>query len=407
MVLLKLIFALASVADALRVIQADIWKPDNGTLLAKRQEDPFSALLTQAPDKSLYWINITMGTPGQPQSLQLDTGSRQLWVPATGSSLCSDTAVDCSGLGSFDKSKSSTFSDTGQSQTIGFLDGDSVTGNWFYDTVHVGGEAITSQLAVLATTGTGATEGVLGIGFPASYPTINHNMAAQDLIASNSYSLWLDSLDSSTGTILFGGLNTAKFSGTLKKIPVLGTGDGSSTFNDPIVELTRVATLNGNTRTVQTASGFSQQAYLDSGTPLTILQKPLADIIMAVMGASYYPAGSTNGNTIIPCSQANSALSINYHFSNTVTGPTINVPISELVLQTLGSLNGVQMCQFGIYVSENNAFPTIMGDTFLRSAYVVYNLDKNRIGLAQTVFNSGPANILEIGPAGIPVGVVV
>ncbi|KAK5120814.1 hypothetical protein LTR85_005881 [Meristemomyces frigidus] len=406
---------MALAASAQRVVMADIWKPQlatNGTILgtnetlSKRQ---FNSILTQKPDRSLYWINITMGTPGQPQALQLDTGSRGLVVPSTGSSICSSTLIPCSVLGSFDSSKSSTFDDTDQSTTEGFGDGGSVTGDWFYDTVHIGGQAVTSQLAVLGTSGTGISEGVLGIGFPASYPTINHNLAAQGIIASNSYSIWLDELSAASGTILFGGLNLAKFVAPLLKMPVVGgttNSDGSVSYNQPTVELSRVATLQGSTRTVQTASGYFENAVLDTGTTLTVLQKPLADSIISAMGAQYYPSTATSGNIIIPCSAASSDLSINFHFSNPITGPTVNVGIAELVLQDLGAVNGVEMCLFGIYsAAASDNLPTIMGDTFLRSAYVVYDLDTNHVGMAQTVFDSGTADILEIPESGIPVGV--
>ena len=46
----------------------------------------------------------------------------------------------------------------------------------------------------------------------------------------------------------------------------------------------------------------------------------------------------------------------------------------------------------------------MLGDTFLRSAYVVYDLDNNEISLAQTDFNSASDNIVEItnGTNGVP-----
>ncbi|KAK5726310.1 hypothetical protein LTR17_012839 [Elasticomyces elasticus] len=391
---MKTFFVLAgllasTLTTAQRVVLADIWKPDleltNGTILgsnatlSKRQ---FNSVLTQKSDRSLYWINVTIGTPGQKQSMQLDTGSSSVLVPATGSGLCR------------------------QSTTVGFVDGGSVTGNWFYDTVRVGGKAIKSQLSVLGTSGSGLSEGVLGIGFPASYPTINHNLAAQGVIASNSYSIWLDSLSSSSGTILFGGLNTARFVAPLKKIPVLGStnADGSVSYNLPSVALTRVATLQGSTRTVQTPSGYSEPAMLDTGTPVTILQQSLADAVIAALGASYYPSGSTSGNAVIPCAAASNSQSINFHFSGT-SGPTINVPISQLVLANLGTVSGVAWCQFGIYgAADSQNLATVLGDSFLRSAYAVYDLDHHQIGLAQTLHNGGAANIMEIGANGIPIG---
>ena len=45
-----------------------------------------------------------------------------------------------------------------------------------------------------------------------------------------------------------------------------------------------------------------------------------------------------------------------------------------------------------------------MGDTFLRSAYVVYDLTNNEISVAETNFNATSSNIQEIasGTSGVP-----
>ena len=44
----------------------------------------------------------------------------------------------------------------------------------------------------------------------------------------------------------------------------------------------------------------------------------------------------------------------------------------------------------------------VLGDTFLRSAYVVYDLYNNEISLAQTNFNSTTDNIMEISNSSVP-----
>ena len=387
-------------AVAQRVIVADIYKPTtspHNNITARA--DLFAARLTQKPDKSMYWINITIGTPGQPQSLQFDTGSRQSWVPATRSSLCSASLVNCGELGSFDKSASSTFDGTGQSTSVSYSDGTGASGDWFYDTVHIGGQAVTKQLTIMATTGSGVQEGVLGVGFPASYPTVNHNLADRGVIPSNKYSVWLNSLDAASGTILFGGLDLSKFVAPLKRIPVIGSG------NQPTVELSRVTTVKGILTTVQTARGYSEPAILDTGTTLTVLPNLLATIIINAMGAQYYPSSATSGTSIIPCSQSINQLSINFHFGSAL-GLMINVDISQMVLQDLGELNGIEMCQFGIYASDGS-YPTTLGDSFLRSAYVLYDLDANRIGLAQAIVSGGVvADVVEVPESGVLAGVV-
>jgi hypothetical protein len=60
--------------------------------------------------------------------------------------------------------------------------------------------------------------------------------------------------------------------------------------------------------------------------------------------------------------------------------------------------DGQQACNFGI--SPSPGATAILGDTFLRSAYVVYNLETNEIAIAQTVFNSDSSNIVEFNSDG-------
>jgi hypothetical protein len=385
LIVLALQFLLTS---AQRVIKADLWKPSHLTPqdLVPRQ-DPFTALLTQKPDKSMYWINITIGTPGQGQSLQLDTGSRNLWIPASGSAICSSSLVDCASLGSFDKIASSTYETSGQSNTISYGDGSSATGILCSDIVRVGGQAISNQLATLATQGTAIHQGVLGLGWPASYPTVNHNLAAQGLIPSNQFSLWLNDVDAATGTILFGGIDRSKFVAPLVRVPLVGS-------NLPAVTLTRITILDGRSSTVVSPTGYYKTVILDTGTSLTVLPNAIASKIVNAMGAQYYPTGATSGTTIIPCSQKNENISLNFHFGGS-TGPTINVDISQLVLRYLAPLNSVDMCQFGLYGSDGS-YPTTLGDSFLRSAYVVYDVQDGQIGLAQSVLSGGGSDVVEL-----------
>lgn len=107
----------------------------------------------------------------------------------------------------------------------------------------------------------------------------------------------------------------------------------------------------------------------------------------------------------VPCVLASQDRAVDFTFS----GIKISVPFNEIVLPSNGPDglglhfdDGKPACVFGI--APSNGGPSVLGDTFLRSAYVVYDLAHNQISLAQTNFNSTTDNIKEIeeGPAGVP-----
>ncbi|KAE8160386.1 aspartic peptidase domain-containing protein [Aspergillus tamarii] len=84
-------------------------------------------------------------------------------------------------------------------------------------------------------------------------------------------------------------------------------------------------------------------------------------------------------------------------------GPVIRVPFSELAVPWLDDngyyqklSNGQDACVFGVVPITDDS-PILFGDTFLRSAYVVYDLDQQQIAIAPTRYNSEDTNIVEIG----------
>lgn len=111
---------------------------------------------------------------------------------------------------------------------------------------------------------------------------------------------------------------------------------------------------------------------------------------------------------VLPCYLASYGATLDYQFGG-ASGPTIRVPVSEVILPlvlTNGATpkysNGQAICQFGIEPAGTD--PILLGDTFLRSAYVVYDLANNQISLAQTNFNANSSSVQEIvaGANGVP-----
>lgn len=87
-------------AAAPRVVAYDFQKVSRPVRrLRKRAGDPVNVQLFNDA-QNMYQINITLGSPGQDFIVQLDTGSSDLWVPSSDSSLCQQNPAGCKEFGS-------------------------------------------------------------------------------------------------------------------------------------------------------------------------------------------------------------------------------------------------------------------------------------------------------------------
>jgi hypothetical protein len=210
--------------------------------------------------------------------------------------------------------------------------------------------------------------------------------------------------DEDTGSILFGGVDTSKYTGSLIGLPIQTDGDtgGLTSFTVAFTSLS----LKDSTGSVKlTNEKIAVPAILDSGTTDTILPDDLAMDILSGIGAI---TDDTYG-WVVPCDLANNKATFTFGFGGS-KGPAIDVPLSEFVLPLtddndvpLTFDDGSQACSFGIEAAQGR--PILFGDTFLRSAYVVYDLETNQIALAQTDFSSKSPNIKEFNKDGSIPGV--
>jgi hypothetical protein len=143
-----------------------------------------------------------------------------------------------------------------------------------------------------------------------------------------------------------------------------------------------------------------QSALLDSGTALTVVPQ---DVFTSL--ANYFGAvlNSKIGAYIVPCNLGYGTLDFGFGGAG---GPIIGVPFSELAVPITNSNgdvltydDGSTVCQLGLDIADDSG-GVILGDTFLRSAYVVYDLGRKQIGIAQTRFNVTTSNVKSISPSG-------
>ncbi|OTB17560.1 hypothetical protein K445DRAFT_311052 [Daldinia sp. EC12] len=401
----------ASVARA-QVVQWDIHRRQTETKLTRRQDGTVTEVITNEKLKGGYFASCTVGTPGQNLTLQLDTGSSDIWVPSSSSSVCQQTSNSqgCT-LGSFDESDSKSFSVVGENEfSISYVDGSHSKGDYIAETFEIGGATLTNLTMGLGIN-TDIPYGLVGVGYVASeaivdstrstssaYDNLPLLMQKQGLIATNAYSLWLNDLDASTGSILFGGIDTEKYHGDLTRINIYKD-SRSGVFSSFTVALTSVE-ASSSSGTDSLAAEFPIPVILDSGTTFSYLPTELAEQIWQEVGAVYYDEVSL---ALLPCDMENSQGHFSFGFGGS-GGPVINVTMDELVLPlTSGSRSiplpdgpnaGQAACQFGIQNFSSSSTSFLLGDTFLRSAYVVYDLVNNEIAIAPTDFNATTSNVV-------------
>lgn len=352
-------------------------------------------------------MNATIGTPPQELRLHLDTGSSDLWVNAPSSKLCLLRSAPCEFAGTYTANSSSTYEYVGSYFNISYVDGSGANGDYVSDTVSIGTQKLDRLQFGVGYSSTSA-QGILGIGYEVNevqvgraqkpaYRNLPTEMVEAGLIQSPSYSLWLNDLDANRGSILFGGVDSGKYSGQLQTLPIQTR---SGVYAEFLVTLTGLAL---GTAPISNATALA--VLLDSGSSLTYLPDATVQAVYAAVGAQY---DADEGAAYVPCSLANDTRSLTFSFSS----PTIAVEMNELVLDlvTAGGQrptfqNGATACLFGI--APAGAGTNVLGDTFLRSAYVVYDLQNNQISLAQTRFNSNSSKVEEITAASVPGATVV
>ncbi|KAI1408202.1 aspartic peptidase domain-containing protein [Hypoxylon sp. FL1857] len=405
----------ADAASSQRVIPVSFSKP-KGTLPAlHKRAGTYSQELNNNLTGGGYYAQVTVGTPPQTVDLIVDTGSSDVWILDSDANLCKSTSMQnyygyC--LSTYDPSKSSTYSVVSDNTfSIQYVDGSGAEGDYIKDNFSIGGADIEALQMGLAENST-INSGLLGIGFAANvvartpYPNIMNLFQDQDLIAIQAYSLYLDDLYAETGTILFGGLDTDKFIGELKTVDIQP--DRSGNYSSFTVALTSLS-ITADNGTVTNYSRTAVPVILDSGTTLTYVPESMASRIFRAFDAVDDTSGT--GLVFVNCDYLsdNKNLTFDFQFGGN-DGPVVRVPIDEMVLNNVDgyvelglnvpSLPFDNVCSLGLQPSSDYY---LLGDTFLRSAYVVYDLTNKQIGLAQANLNSTESNILEITQAsGIP-----
>ncbi|KAK9457075.1 aspartic peptidase domain-containing protein, partial [Dipodascopsis uninucleata] len=346
----------------------------------------------------LYYANVSVGTPAQDLRLLIDTGSADVWFQTSENPFCETDTDPCAISGQFNYDESSTY-DPIENVTfsIHYADKTYARGVYARDTFEIGGAVIDNYIMGVCFEGN-STQGIMGIGYNTDesiassgtvYKNVPQRLVDSGYIKTPAYSLWLNDLESSTGNVLFGGIDTEKFSGELVQIAIDYNKGGRYSRSEFFVSLTGFSVTSNDTTTQITDDSFELSGLLDSGTSFTFLPNDIVEAF-AEMTDSIYDEKHDGYITI--CNESSLPISLNYIFGDV----TIPVSLNELFIPTGEVLDGdLPLCLMGIF-DNSKVGHTILGQNFLRSAYVVYDMRNSVIAMAPTVFNSSKSNIVAI-----------
>lgn len=164
---------------------------------------------------------------------------------------------------------------------------------------------------------------------------------------------------------------------------------------------------NGTSTTLLPADGFSNYSVVvDSGAPSMYLPVALANAIGALLNVT-----TVDSFPYVPCSarrtHQHDYLTFGFPGSSTGSagvGPKISVPYSSLIYPfglppipgNVTAPDGTKLCYFSVIPTGGNI--ALLGDSFQRESYLVFDPDEVQIAMAPVAHesNSGVGNIVPI-----------
>lgn len=199
-----------------------------------------------------------------------------------------------------------------------------------------------------------------GLGFNTGYKNFVDQLASQGITKTKAYSVGLGTKNEKQGVIVFGGVDTARFSGKLAPLPIIpanNSPDGVARF---WVNMSSISHTQPNGENVPLSSN-TMPVFFDTGSTLTLLPPNIANAMAKSLNASEL---SSDGFYNVDCGIVNKNGTVDFGFD----GVTIRVPYREIVreITTLPT-----SCYLGFMPSDSFS---LLGDTFLRSAYGRFTL---------------------------------
>lgn len=297
-----------------------------------------------------------------------------------------------------------------------------VYGSNITDVLGISGVTVSLTMGLVnetsAYSSTTGPKGVLGIGYNDSIGSSDNlplRLLEQGLTNTTAYSIWMDDDIASSGNLLFGAIDTTKFTGNLTRlsssysayemviraVSINGTTKNGGPF--PITSGSDDDTTYGYSTGSSGSDDYLFTAIYSPPDTVSILPSYIAAQIWDMAGAYY---DEDIEQALIGCSAANSN-SANFTIQlGGQAGPILAVSMADLVVpsseynisESYSYLDlGDDVCLFGVQNTSSSSYgsETTLGNTLLRRTYSVFDLANSEVAVAPVVFGaSATSNIV-------------
>lgn len=305
---------------------------------------------------------VMIGTPGQPFTLDFDTGSADTWIPSIN---CNTDA--CASHHKYDPSKSST-SDLveGKNLAVQYGDGSTTTGVVYKDTVTVAGVTAQGQTIGVATKlsdsfANDPMDGIMGMGYQSisqmNVPPFFQSLMKQNKVAKAQFSFNLESAGSEVNSELYlGGANPNMYQGNTEWHPVV-----SESY----------WVLNGDAYVDKKPASDDFYAIIDTGTTVIVAPPDQAQHFWnSVPGSAPYGGGYYT----FPC---NNVPEVSFSFGGK------QWQMSEDNINLGSTSAGSGRCVGSVVGRDVGINAWIIGDSFLKGVYTTFDFDQNAVGFSE------------------------
>ncbi|KAJ5542161.1 hypothetical protein N7535_004584 [Penicillium sp. DV-2018c] len=320
-----------------------------------------------------YFSPVQIGSEKQLMWMQIDTGAPSTWVY---DSKCKEKV--CHNHHTFDSSNSTTYEKDSSSGFTIFYGSGEVDGTLGKDTISIAGLEINQTFGqannASETFQNYPFDGILGLGRSNTngwkMPSFMDIVADEKLLKSNLIGVSLSRAadDAKDGQIVFGGVDTTKFDGTISYTPTTG-----SEWTIPVDD----AYVNG-----QKCNFSNTTATLDTGTTYILIPPDDAKTLFSLIPGSFQQPDNKN-NYLVQC---NSTATIEFEIS----GVKYNISPKDYIGSPYSD-DDPDHCISTIVSYARNGATWLVGDVFLKNVYTVFDFDNEQIGLGALASASAEA----------------